>query len=81
MKKYLYNKFFRYEKCWLAIQKDVHGILFVYDPQNPSHEAEIDYWVSSFPKEMNIPPIQCMAFANHQNGALQKTKPRIYFEY
>ena len=23
---------FKYEKCWAPIQKDAHGIIFVYDP-------------------------------------------------
>lgn len=29
---------FKYEKCWAPMQKDAHGIIFVYDPANPGAE-------------------------------------------
>eukprot|EP00742_Colponemidia_sp_Colp-10_P002327 GILJ01002483.1.p1 GENE.GILJ01002483.1~~GILJ01002483.1.p1 ORF type:complete len:206 (+),score=23.86 GILJ01002483.1:48-620(+) len=62
----------RYEKCWPAIQKDVQGIVLVYNPDNAQSEAEIEQWVQMFPKAMSIPPSQCVVFAHHQNS----TAPR-----
>ena len=36
---------FKYEKCWGPIQKDAHGIIFVYDPNVPEGEALMNQFV------------------------------------
>ena len=67
-----------YEKCWPAIIKGAHGIIFVYDTASPSYEKDIDYYVNEFPKKHDIPPKQCMAYAHHLNNGdnpVPKTKP------
>ena len=33
---------FKYEKCWGPIQKDAHGIIFVYDPTMPNVEETLN---------------------------------------
>ncbi len=32
---------FKYEKCWGPIQKEAHGIIFVYDPAAPGFEEQL----------------------------------------
>ena len=45
---------FKYEKCWAPIQKDAHGIIFVYDPTNPESEEILNKLVTLFPKAMML---------------------------
>ncbi len=57
----------KYEKCWLAIQREANGIIFVYDSSTSTPDTEMDYWVKEFPKKMQLKPEVCMAFANKVN--------------
>lgn len=34
----------RFESCWPAIIKDVHGVLLVYNPEIPTHDIEVGIW-------------------------------------
>jgi Rab-like protein 5 len=58
---------FKYEKCWGPIQKEAHGIIFVYDPQAPNYEESLAQFVAMFPKAMMLSPKFCLAIANHHN--------------
>ena len=58
---------FKYEKCWAPMQKDAHGIIFVYDPQNPAAEDILNQLVQLFPKAMMLQPKFCMVVINHFN--------------
>ena len=58
---------FKYEKCWGPIQKDAHGIIFVYDPVSPNFEELLTQYVAMFPKAMQLSPKFCLAIANHHN--------------
>ena len=58
---------FKYEKCWGPIQKDAHGIIFVYDPAAPNFEEALAQYVAMFPKAMQLSPKFCLAIANHHN--------------
>ena len=58
---------FKYEKCWAPIQKDAHGIIFVYDPQMPNAEETLNQLVTLFPKAMQLQPKFCMVYINHHN--------------
>ena len=33
---------FKYEKCWDAIKKDTHGVIFVYNPKAPNIEEQLN---------------------------------------
>ena len=57
----------KYEKCWAPIQKDAHGIIFVYDPAMPEAEDVLNKLVTLFPKAMQLPPKFCMVFINNFN--------------
>ena len=69
---------FRFEHCWPAIQKGAHGILLVYNPENPKHETEIEKWVQGFPKKMGMPGNMVIGLAHHVSGNhfKGKSKPR-----
>ena len=58
---------FRYEKCWAPIQKDAHGIIFVYDPTMANAEETLNQLVNLFPKAMMLQPKFCMVYINHHN--------------
>ena len=35
---------FRFEACWPAMAKDTHGAVFVYNPDVPNHDKELENW-------------------------------------
>ncbi len=39
----------------------------------------MERWVTEFPKQMGVLPVQCMGYANHHSGTLSKTKPRMFY--
>ena len=34
----------RYEGCWAAMAKDASGIVFIYNPDQPSQEKDLESW-------------------------------------
>lgn len=59
----------KYESCWPAIGKDLHGIIFVYNPDSKSAERDLDTWYHVFAAQAKIKE-SCMLICAHQ-GALQ----------
>ena len=49
------------------MQRDVHGLIFVYDPAAPGTEECLNQLVQLFPKQMQLAPKFCLAIANHHN--------------
>jgi len=47
-----------YESCWPAIQKDAHGIVFVFNPDNSAHVKQLDslYQVGFLPNGPLVAP-------------------------
>jgi Rab-like protein 5 len=68
---------FKYEKCWGPIQRDAHGLIFVYNPAAPGTEDILNQLVQLFPKQMQLAPKFCLAIANHHNtgGAIVPNAP------
>ena len=60
---------FKYEKCWGPMQKDVNGVIFVMDPNQPNCEEQLNQLVQLFPKAMGLQPKFCMCYVNHHNLA------------
>ena len=58
---------FKYEKCWEPMQRDAHGLIFVYDPAAPGTDDILNQLVQLFPKSMSLPPKNCLAIANNHN--------------
>ena len=57
----------KYEKCWAPIQQDVQGIMFCYDPSNPSSEEDLKQFVEKFPKALRLKQSFCQCFINNHN--------------
>lgn len=34
----------RFEKCWPALQRNVHGVILVYDCENEQQVVELETW-------------------------------------
>ena len=58
----------KYEKCWAPAQQDVHGIIFVYDPQNPESEDDLKRFVEMFPKALRLRQSFCLCYMNNHNS-------------
>jgi hypothetical protein len=48
----------------------------VFNGDNPKSEAEADFWIEKFPKNLSIPINQCIAFSHHVSGTLREKKAR-----
>ena len=59
----------KYKNCWPAIFKGAQGIVFVYNPKDPDAESNMEFFINEFAKKAGVLPKQCMAFANHHDGA------------
>jgi intraflagellar transport protein 22 len=72
----------KYDRCWPAIMKGAHGVVLVYNAENPKHENEMDAWVNAFPKKMSLNTQFCVALAHHPSGRPinSKSKPRKYLK-
>lgn len=35
---------FRFEPCWSALAKDTNGVIFVYNPDQPNHDKDLENW-------------------------------------
>ena len=34
----------RFESCWPAIARDTNGVVFVFNPDQPNHDKELESW-------------------------------------
>lgn len=59
----------RFEICWPAMQKDVNGIIFVYNLDVSSHEKELENWYLHFVKGKGIRDKLCHIFAHQKPAA------------
>lgn len=64
------------ERVWPGIQKEAQGVIVVFNGDNPKSEAEADTWIEKFPKALNIPVSQCVAFSHHVSGSTKDKKPK-----
>lgn len=63
------------DRVWPGIQKEAQGVIVVFNGDNPKSEAEADNWIERFPKALNIPITQCVAFSQHFSGTTRDKKP------
>lgn len=40
------NIFFclRFENCWPAVARDTTGVVFVFNPDQPNHDKQLEVW-------------------------------------
>lgn len=55
--------------------KGAHGIIIVYNTDNPKSESEVEFWIEKFPKAMHLPAAQCVGFAHHLSDFSGGKKP------
>ncbi|KAJ4460335.1 putative intraflagellar transport protein 22 [Paratrimastix pyriformis] len=69
----------KYENCWPALQKDADGIIFVFNPENKTHEREIETLVRAFTTPTQLRDSQCVIFAHHPQpfGMVEPPKPKV----
>ena len=57
--------------------KEAQGVIVVFNGDNPKSEIEADNWIEKFPKSLNIPIEQCVAFAQHFSGKARDKKAPV----
>ena len=50
--------------------------MVIFNGDNPKSEADADTWIEKFPKALNIPISQCVAFSHHLSGSARDKKPK-----
>ena len=54
----------QYESCWSAIQRDAHGVIFVFNPESAAQAKNLDSFHQSFVQGRNVPDTACVVFAH-----------------
>jgi len=62
----------KFESCWPAIMKDLHGVMVVFDPLVKSQANEVRVWCEFFSKGANLQSDQCVIFAHGTLTATHK---------
>ena len=72
----------KYESCWPAIQKEVDGVILVYNPENPAHSSEAYTWYEWFVEKGGLSPEQCLVLANDRKSGNEdpRGKPPSAFD-
>ncbi|XP_067950736.1 intraflagellar transport protein 22 homolog isoform X1 [Watersipora subatra] len=53
----------KYEGCWAAMAKDASGIVFIYNPDQPSQEKDLESWHTYFTGASKVKSSQCVLAA------------------
>ncbi|GFS02560.1 intraflagellar transport protein 22 homolog [Elysia marginata] len=65
----------RFESCWPAMIRDASGAIFVYNPDVPNHDKELDTWYNFIIGNQHLKDNQCYVYAHHRpNTAGQSTE-------
>lgn len=67
----------RFETCWPAICKDVHGVLIVYNPYKSQQERDIEKWYNYFVKQQHVKDSQCLLLAHQQPNVSSLSRNRL----
>lgn len=62
-KSLIYN-IIRFESCWPTVQKDINGLIFVYNPFINDHSKELELLYNYFVTQTKIHPDNCLVFAH-----------------
>ncbi|XP_067950755.1 intraflagellar transport protein 22 homolog isoform X2 [Watersipora subatra] len=58
----------KYEGCWAAMAKDASGIVFIYNPDQPSQEKDLESWFSYLIPTTGVKPAHTIAVAHAKPG-------------
>ncbi|XP_052225556.1 intraflagellar transport protein 22 homolog isoform X2 [Dreissena polymorpha] len=67
----------KFETCWPAMAKDTTGIIFVYNPDQPNHDKELENWHNFFIEEQGIKETSCCVFAHHKPSSPEREKSQL----
>ncbi|KAJ8311779.1 hypothetical protein KUTeg_009851 [Tegillarca granosa] len=67
----------RFEGCWPAIAKDTIGIVFVYNPDQPNHDKDLDSWFDYFVEQQAVKKAHCIVFAHHKPGVGENERTQL----
>jgi hypothetical protein len=62
----------KYEPCWPAIMKDLHGIIVAFDPTSKAQANDVRIWCEYFCKNANLQNDQCVIFAHGNLTSMYK---------
>lgn len=58
----------KYESCWPALQKQVDGVVIVYNPENATHSSQVETWFDWFVSKGGLSQDQCLVLANDRQS-------------
>lgn len=62
----------RFSTSWPAIVWELHGVIFVFNPDNESHGADLDFYYDNFVKKSGLQDSNCIVFAHVRGGSSNK---------
>ena len=54
----------QFESCWPAVQRDAHGIIFVFNPESAAQAKQLDAFHQAFLRGPSISENSCVVFAH-----------------
>eukprot|EP00095_Tigriopus_kingsejongensis_P001623 maker-scaffold289_size220122-snap-gene-1.28 protein:Tk01623 transcript:maker-scaffold289_size220122-snap-gene-1.28-mRNA-1 annotation:"rab-like protein 5" len=57
-----------FEPTWPALQRDAHGVIFVFNPDKEHHARELDLFHAEFVEKAGVADTQCVVFAYFRDG-------------
>ncbi|XP_027058261.1 intraflagellar transport protein 22 homolog isoform X3 [Pocillopora damicornis] len=67
----------KFSTCWAAFQKDTNGVLIIYNPDQSSHDKELETWYTQFVQSQGLKDSQCIVFAHRRPSAADTTRSQI----
>ncbi|XP_045172377.1 intraflagellar transport protein 22 homolog [Mercenaria mercenaria] len=67
----------KFEACWPAMAKDTTGIIFVYNPDQPNHDKDLENWYAYFIDDQGIKETSCCVFAHHKPSAPDRERAQL----
>ncbi|PFX24138.1 Intraflagellar transport protein 22-like [Stylophora pistillata] len=82
----------KFSTCWAAFQKDTNGVLIIYNPDQSSHDKELEtcgtslhpelvasstFGYTQFVQSQGLKDSQCMVFAHRRPSAADTTRSQI----
>ncbi|CAN0331237.1 unnamed protein product [Lampetra fluviatilis] len=59
----------KFEACWPALQRDVSGVMLVFDAEQASHARELEAWHTAFVLQPRLQESQCLLVAHRKPGS------------
>ncbi|CAG5120585.1 unnamed protein product [Candidula unifasciata] len=56
----------KFESCWPAMVRDASGAVFVYNPDQPNHDKDLDIWYNFIIGNNHLKENQCIVFAHRK---------------